>query len=114
MVVLIAGCTSVKTVPFSELEDRKPLKGTYVITTRDDKVVKTDRVTVGDSVLVVSAVIVEGGRHNVEPFNIPYENVVSVSQERTNWIVLAGVVVGIAACVVAIGAFLSDFGPIGK
>ena len=87
---------------------------TYIITTRDDKVVKTDRVAIEDSALVVSAVIVEGGRHNVEPYSIPYGNVVSVSQERTNWIVLTGVIAAITACVFAIGALLADFGPMGN
>jgi hypothetical protein len=114
ILVSIAGCTSVKTVPLSVLEDRKPLKGTYIITTRDDKVIKTDRIAIEDSLLVVSAVIVDGGRRNVEPFSIPYENVASISQERTNWVVLTAVVAGITACVVAIGALLSDFGPIGQ
>lgn len=114
MVVLISGCTSVKTVPVSELEHRKPLQGTYIITTRDDKVLKTDRVAMEDSVFVVSAVIVDGGRRNVEPFRIPYQNVVSVSQERTNWIMLTGVVVAITASVVAIGSLLSHLGPIGQ
>jgi hypothetical protein len=67
-----------------------------------------------DSSLIVSAVIVDGGRRNVEPFTIPYENVASVSQERTNWIVLTGVVVGLTACAIAIGSFLSGLGPIGQ
>jgi hypothetical protein len=114
MVVLTIGCTSVKTVPFSELEGRKPLKGTYIITTRDDKVIKTDRVAIEDSVLVVSAVIVDGGRRDVEPYRIPYENVVSVSQERTNWIVLTTVVVALAACVIAIVEYPPTLGPIGQ
>ncbi len=114
MVVLTTGCTSVKTMPFSELEGRKPLKGTYIITTRDDKVVKTDRVAIEDSALVVSALIVEGGRRDVEPYSIPYQNVVSVSQERTNWIVLTAVVAGLTACVIAIGALLADFGSFGN
>ena len=110
----VTGCTSVKTVPFSQLEHRQPLKGTYIITTRDDKVIKTDRLAIQDSVIVVSAVIVDAGRRNVEPYSIPYENVVSVQQERTNWIVLAAVVAGITACVVAFGWFLSQIGPIGS
>lgn len=114
MVVLITGCTSVKKVPFSELEGRKPLKGTYIITTRDDKVLKTDRLAVEDSALVVSAVIVDGGRRNVEPYSIPYENVVSVSRERTNWIVLTGVVAALTACVIGIGSALGKMGPIGQ
>lgn len=101
-------------MPFSELEGRKPLKGTYIITTRDDKVVKTDRVAIEDSALVVSALIVEGGRRDVEPYSIPYQNVVSVSQERTNWIVLTAVVAGLTACVIAIGALLADFGSFGN
>jgi hypothetical protein len=114
MIALTVGCTSVKTVPVSELESRKPLKGTYIITTRDDAVVKTDRVAIEDSAFVVSAVIVDGGRRNVEPYRIPYENVMSISQERTNWIVLTGVVVGLTACVIAIGEALSNVGPIGQ
>lgn len=114
MVVLTAGCTSVKTVPFSELENRKPLKGTYIVATGDEKVIKTDRVAIEDSAFVVSAVIVDGGRRNVEPYSIPYESVVSVSQERTNWIVLTGVVAAMIACVVAIGWFLPSLGPIGQ
>jgi len=114
MIVMIAGCTSVKTVPFSELEAGKPLKGTYIISTRDNQIVKTDRVAIADSVLVVSAVIVDGGRRDVEPYRIPYENVVSISQERPNWIAITGVVVGLTACVIAIGSVLSDMGPIGK
>ena len=114
LVAVQVGCTSVKTVPVSELEHRQPLKGTYIITLRDDEVIKTDRVAIGDSVFVVSAVIVDGGRRDVQPFDIPYKDVASVSQERTNWIVLTAVIAGLTACVVALGAFLSDFGPIGN
>lgn len=71
-----------------------------------ERPLETDRVAIEDSALVVSAVIVDGGRRNVEPYSIPYENIVSVSQERTNWIVLTGVVVALTACVIAIGEAL--------
>jgi hypothetical protein len=101
-------------VPVSELEHWQPLKGTYIITLRDEKVIKTDRVAIGDSVFVVSAVIVDARRRDVQPFDIPYKDVVSVSQERTNWVVLMAVIAGLTACVVAIVAFPPSLGPIGQ
>ena len=114
VVVTISGCTSVKTVPLFDLGDEKPLKGTFIITTRDERTLKTDRVAAEDSALVVSAVIIDGERQNVEPINIPYGDIVEVSQERTNWVVLGGVVAGLTALVIAIGWFLSELGPIGQ
>jgi hypothetical protein len=89
-------CTRTVEIPLTRLEGVDPESGiAYEFQTTEQGTIVTDRFSVADSGFLVRAVIRDGKRRDVEPFEIPVDEVgmlrrIETSPVKTTFAVLAG------------------------
>ena len=73
--------TEMRVIPEAEYDDLDTSKGVYLIETRDRKTIETDRFKVTDNGFLIEAVIVDARRRSVEPYEIRFEDTLSVTRQ---------------------------------
>jgi hypothetical protein len=98
-------CTSTKRLTVGDLTSDGDVRGTYHFSLKDGQVLTTDRVELGDSVLVFREVIVDGRRTSIAPMSVRFEEILLIEKTATN-VSATLAICGIGAAIIVISVAL--------